>query len=257
MEHPALSVSHLSFSYDSRTVLEDVSFTVRRGEYVGIIGPNGGGKTTLLKLLLGLLPLQEGEVKLLGTSLGRFSQWERIGYVPQVVLQEAGLFFPATSFEVVLSGLTAKKRRGEHFSREDKERARKLLHQMGLGSVIASRIGSLSGGQRQRVFLARALVSQPEILFLDAASQEQFYALLRNLHEQGMTILFVSHDIDIVSREVETVLCLNRRMVCHATPEEFLRSDALERMYGKGTFKLVHHQEKHHLHHDGTNCSSS
>lgn len=245
---PIIQCEHVGFRYGEIDVLSDVSFSIARGDYVGLVGGNGSGKTTLLKVLLGLLPVSTGSVHMFGASIENFSQWEKIGYVPQNVFR-GDLGFPATAREVIESGHRGRGllcRLGvSHCGRSDQAATR-----AGISHLLDRRIGELSGGERQRVFIARALVSEPELLVLDepttgidAETEEKFYAFLAELHASGMTIILVSHDLEAIARQVKTVLCLNRRVVCFGKPESLEHPEVLHAMYGR---------EKHMLHHEHT-----
>lgn len=240
----------MNFHYGNNHVLQDISFRIQRGDYVGLVGGNGSGKTTLLKLLLGLLSPTSGTIRIFDTETRLFQAWEKIGYVPQYVFR-GELGFPATVREVIESGHL----RGTDFwcrfgsKRCDDVEAAAL--RAGITHLLSKRIGELSGGERQRVFIARALVSQPELLVLDepttgidAETEEKFYAFLSELHASGLTIVLVSHDLEAIARQVQTVLCLNRRLVCFGRPENLERSEVLRAMYGAEK-NIVHHEHSH------------
>jgi zinc transport system ATP-binding protein len=235
---PCIAADDLSFAYEGQLVVDHISFTVPHGGYVGIVGPNGGGKTTLIKLLLGLLTPTHGSV-VLRDRQGAPLRPSAIGYVPQRISHDA-VGFPATVAEVVRSGRTP------------------ALGVFGLAltdvAPLTSRLlGELSGGQRQRVIIARALAAEPQLLILDeptvgvdVAARETFYEFLRQLNRDlGITIIIISHDTDIVAEQVSTVLCINRTLVCHAGADEFLRGNYLEKAYGTRAKRVVHHDHEH------------
>lgn len=230
----AITVRNLSFSYDSHSVLKNVSFEIEPGKYVGVIGPNGGGKTTLLKIILGLLPADNGEIELFGQPPDKARKYGQIGYVPQRATQLESKF-PATVLEVVQSGLTGQP--AKDVSKADA--VRQAMEATQVADLKHRLIYELSGGQRQKVFIARCLVARPKILLLDepdtgvdAPSKERFYALLKSLKEnQGLTILFVTHDVDAIAKEVDQVLCINQKICCHASPEDFLAKHTLTDLY--------------------------
>ena len=215
---PVVEVKNLSFSYrkgDTPT-LEDVNFTVKCGESGCIVGPNGGGKSTLLKLMLGLLEPDRGTVRIFGLSPAAAAK--RIGYMPQYHQLDAA--FPATVLEVALMGRARRTLLGR-YKKDDIEMARSALQEMGCGSIENRSFSTLSGGQRQRVLIARALASEPELLLLDEptanidpGAEEQFYATLELLKTR-MTVLTVSHDLGFVSRETDHIICVNRRVSVH------------------------------------------
>ncbi|UFJ40564.1 metal ABC transporter ATP-binding protein [Brevibacillus humidisoli] len=247
---PVVRLSSVSFQYDGKTVLDQIDFTLHKGDFVGIVGPNGSGKSTLLKLILGLLAPQQGAVELFGQSLSRFRDWYKIGYVAQQAAHGTG-GFPATVREVVMSGLTGKVGMFRRLTKEHRRQAEEVINRVGLGDKIDARIGSLSGGQRQRVFIARALVSEPELLILDEPtvgvdqeSIEQFYQLLRSLKEEsGLTMMIVSHDIGVMTQWVNKVACLQRQLHFHGSSDEFAhkQEQVLQRMYGESIRLLTHH----------------
>ncbi len=215
-----IEVKDLCFSYNGHPVLKGVNLTVREKGFVALIGPNGGGKTTLLKLMLGLLTSDKGDIRVFGKPPREASH--RIGYVPQ----EIGInkTFPISVTDVVLMG---KLRPGRRFrySSEDRTAARNILEQLGMEEFRERRIGELSGGQRQRVFIARALVNDPKILFLDeptasidSRGQSEFYELLKKLNENA-AIVMVSHDLMVISDYVKSVACVNQQLYYHNSAE--------------------------------------
>ena len=246
-----IEVSGVSFSYRGRESLSNITFGVHEGEYLGIIGPNGGGKTTLLKIILGLLNPDAGSVRLFGQPSGEFAERHRIGYVPQGFINES---FPASVEEIVWSGRTPRMGFLSRPRAEDRDAVRRSMEAAGVADVGKRLVGELSGGQRQRVSIARALASEPEVLILDepstgvdVAAQETFYGFLARLNqEQGMTIIFVSHDVGVVAREVGTLLCLNRVMLCHDRPEKFINDDFLQTVYGSQVKSVYHRHDAEH-----------
>ena len=204
MTAPAIQLDHVSFGYNGRTILDQVNLAIQRGDFMGMIGPNGGGKTTLIKLILGLIKPDSGTIHILGRPAGRPTH--RIGYVPQNT--HINPQFPISALDVVLMGQLQPGGRRMRHSRENKVSAHEAMNKMGMGSYCHQRIGELSGGQRQRVFIARALVSEPEILLLDEPTahidtkgQTDLYELLKTLNRK-MTIVVVSHDLLILSPHV-------------------------------------------------------
>ncbi|MBI5135186.1 metal ABC transporter ATP-binding protein [Candidatus Uhrbacteria bacterium] len=244
-----ISMRDVSMQYTDTPVLEHLSFRINQGEYVGILGPNGGGKTTLLKLLVGMLHPQQGEVKIFGKPFRDLTASERstIGFVPQRI-SEGRIDFPATVAEVVLSGRAPSLGWTRRYRHDDLAAAHSAMEQAGIEQLHDRLLGTLSGGQLQRVMIARAMVNNPTLLLLDeptvgvdAASQEAFYGFIKELNQdQGMTIIFVSHDIDVVAHEAQTILCVNRTLICHGPSREVLAGDVLEQMYGKKLRSIVH-----------------
>lgn len=243
-----IEVDNLSFSYGSAPVLENLSFTIKKGEYLGIIGPNGGGKTTLIKIILGLLHPTSGAVKIFGIDQHDFKEKYRIGYVPQRSMQDIKEF-PATVFEVVRSGRIPRLGFFHWFKKKDIDAVERAMKIAGIDWYRNMLVGNLSGGERQRVFIARALASEPDILVLDEptvgvdiGAQKKFYEFLGLLNrEHKLTIIFISHDVDVVSQETTTVLCLNHNMVCHGLPQDLLSEHVLKRLYEEGGTKKAPH----------------
>jgi len=244
---PLVEIDNVSFTYGEVTVLEGINFTVEAGDFLGIIGPNGSGKTTLLRLMLGLLQPTRGEVRLFGHPPAAFTQWGRLGYVPQKATFDPSL--PATVREVVASGLVATLGMLGRASAAQRRRVDEVLAQVGMEALAARRIGALSVGQQQRVLIARALVAKPELLILDEPTggvdpeaQTSFHALLHHLNrEREVTLVLVSHDIGVVAREVTRLACLNRRLIFHGRPGDFLGDAALAALYGP-TVRVVSHE---------------
>ena len=226
-----VEIKDLDFSYNGEAVLKDVNLTIRQKDFVAIIGPNGGGKTTLLKLMLGLLTPVKGTVRVDGKSAQEASPC--IGYVPQDV--HTNRSFPITAVDVVLMGKLDPKKRLSRRSASNRRDALAALERMEMQAHAEKKIGVLSGGQRQRVFIARALVTQPKLLLLDEPTasidtkgQADFYRLLKELN-QDITVLVVSHDLLVISRYVKSVACVNKKLHYHDQAE--ITGDMLETMY--------------------------
>lgn len=235
-----ISIDNVSFSFDGPLVLDHVSLAVMKGEFLGIVGPNGGGKSTLLKLIMGLLESDSGRVAVLGKSPKRGRS--AIGYVPQYAAFERS--FPITVEDAVLLGLVGKSRRVFGYSSDDCQRARAALRETETEDLKDRLLSTLSGGQLQRVLIARALVSKPEILILDEPTsnidsrvEEDIFDLLKKLNERS-TILVVSHDIGFISEYVTRVACLNRTLVCHETAA--ISGKTIEELYGSSVHMIQH-----------------
>lgn len=244
-----IEIKKVSFFYDEKEpVLDRVNLNIHQGDYIGLIGPNGAGKTTLLKIMLDLLKPASGSVKLFGTDIDKFQDWQKIGYVPQ----KAANFdpnFPATVWEVVLMGRYKKGGLFKATSQSDRDYAADALEKTGMARYKDRLIGELSGGQQQRVFIARSLVNRPEIIFLDEptagtdiAAQENFYGLLLKLNREfGLTLVLVSHDIERVLKDAMHIACIDKSLVCHATPQEYLRESQSQKFFGQDVKIITHH----------------
>jgi zinc transport system ATP-binding protein len=242
-----IELDGVSFHYGNKIILDHINLQVAAGDFVGIVGPNGSGKSTLLKVILGLLHPTHGSVHLFGQRIEKFQAWARIGYVAQNVTSfHQG--FPATVSEVVSSGLTASLGLFRRPGRRERVLVDTILEQVGVDDIRNSVVGELSGGQQQKVFIARALVSEPQLLILDEPTvgvdldaQERFYDLLTVLRrERGITLLMVSHDIGVITGHVTSVACLNRKLHFHGTPSDFWSEGTLARVYGPGSRVLEH-----------------
>lgn len=248
---PVLEVTGVGFAYGEVRVLESIELSVAPGDFLGIIGPNGSGKTTLLRIMLGLLAPSTGRVRLFGTPPSSFRQWWRLGYVPQRTRLDRAL--PTTAEEVVTTGLASTLRPFARLGKPGRQRVRDALGLVGMEEHVAGRVGALSVGQQQRVLMARALVSNPDLLILDEPTagvdpdaQSGFYALLHRLNrERGVTLVVVSHDIAAVAREVTVLACLNRRLVYHGPPADFLNEASLSALYGP-SMRIVSHERHGH-----------
>lgn len=238
----AIQVRKLSFSYDDRPVLTDVEFDIDAQDSVCIVGPNGGGKTTLIKLILGLLRPDQGTVRIHGRTPEE--ERRRIGYVPQYAQYDAR--FPISVREVVCMGRLGNSISGR-YSREDTEKALAALEAVNLLDHGKRPFSSLSGGQRQRVLIARALASGGDILILDEPtasldreSEQQLFDLLTTLNQQ-MTILMVTHEVGFSSTFFKRILCVNNHVYVHPTSE--LTGELIRDMYG-GDLRMIRHDHR-------------
>jgi zinc transport system ATP-binding protein len=227
----AIELKDVQYAFGNNVVLSEITFSIEKGDFLGLIGPNGSGKTTLLKLILGLFPLKTGSIKLFGTDIASFHDWRRIGYVPQKATNIDAIF-PATVKEVAAMGLLSSKDFPKIISRADDGKIMKALKTVGMDQLRGKRIGELSGGQQQRIFIARALISKPDILFLDEpttgvdqTTQESFYQLLGELNKEGITIVLVSHDIGRITKYVTKVASLNTVLEFYGNHKEFCAYD--------------------------------
>ena len=211
-----INIKNLFFKYQKTEVLENVNLTIKDDDFLAIIGPNGGGKSTLLKLILGLLPLQSGTIE-------KNIENNQVGYVPQNT--NLNIDFPITALEVVLMGHISSKKRLFGYSKDEISCALESLNQVGMKDFANKKIGDLSGGQRQRVFIARALCSNPKIMLLDEPTasidvkgQQEIYELLRELNK-SICIVVVSHDLSILLNYAKNVAHINRSLVYHSLAE--------------------------------------
>lgn len=213
-----IKADKVCFSYNKRSLdLTDVSFEVYENDYIGLIGPNGGGKSTLLKIILGLLEPDSGKIVVFGSNSK--SVRDRIGYVPQH--SKIDLDYPISAWEVVMSGLLGNKKIGSLFNQREKEKAKEVLEDLKLFQIKNRAVGELSGGQRQRIMIARALVREPKLLLLDeptnsvdGESGRDLFDILRKLNNK-MAIITVTHDVDMISRHVKRIFCLNNKIICN------------------------------------------
>ena len=205
----------ISASYNGDLVLENVNLKIREGDFIGVIGPNGGGKTTLLKVILGLIRPLKGEIVFEESKLKR----NEIGYLPQ--MPEGDNNFPVSVFDVVLSGLMSLKGSTARMNREDREKAARVLDDLGINHLRNKSLNNLSGGELQRVYLCRALVGSPRLLlldepgnFVDTSFEQGFYDKLKELNKT-ITIMMVSHDVGTISAFVKSFACVNRKLHFH------------------------------------------
>ncbi len=237
-----IRIRDVDFSYNGSLILEDVDLNIQSGDFVSIVGPNGGGKTTLLKIILGLLKPTRGTVELFGSNPSRSKK--RVGYMPQHA--KFDFHFPVSVMDVVLMGRLAQSRGIGPYSRLDKQVCLEKLELVKLRNEARSSFSSLSGGQRQRVLIARALACEPALLLLDEPTsnldmgiENEIYELLRQLNK-SITIVMVSHDLGYVSRYVQRVVCVKKRVVTHPTSE--INGEIINAIYGT-PMKMVRHDQ--------------
>ncbi len=239
---PVIRIEKLNFSYNSFMILEDVDLNINDRDLVSVVGPNGGGKTTLLKIILGLLKPTSGSVKLFGTSPN--VSRKRVGYMPQHA--KFDFHFPATVMDVALMGRLGHSKGFGPYSRKDKEICLEKLERVKLVDEARKSFSSLSGGQRQRALIARALACEPDLLLLDEPTSNLDQAIEREIYElfeelnKSATIVLVSHDLAFVSHYVRRVVCVNRRVVTHPTAE--ITGELISAIYGAPK-KLVRHDK--------------
>ena len=218
-----LSLKQLSFSYEDKSILENVNLSIKKGDFVAITGVNGAGKSTLLKLILGILSPKQGEIEILGEPMKQFNKWQKVGYLSQQVLKKHQQF-PATCEEIVKANLFSQIGFLRFPTKKHKEKARAALEAVGMAGYEKKLIYQLSGGQQQRVMLAHVLVSEPELIILDepttGVDQEAitaFYELLKKLNqEKQMTIIMVTHEMQKSLVYVNRQIYLQEKQVLEA-----------------------------------------
>lgn len=249
---PIFDVKNLSFVLKEQTILSNISLEIFPSEYIAIIGPNGGGKTTLVRMLLGLEKPTSGEVRIYGKKLSHFKDWHKIGYVPQ----RASLIdssFPATVLDIVKMGRTSQRGMFKPLSKLDKQFVDDAMEKMDISDLRDKMAGTLSGGQRQRVMIARALASKPEILILDepntgvdVGSQKRFYALLRELNKkEDITIVFITHDIGVIADDIARLFTINQKAIICNNPKQALSCEEMSELYGIDAHLLHVHKHEH------------
>ncbi|OIP55110.1 MAG: zinc ABC transporter ATP-binding protein [Helicobacteraceae bacterium CG2_30_36_10] len=249
---PIFDVKNLNFSVRGQSILSNISLEIFNGEYIAIIGPNGGGKTTLARMLLGLEKPTSGTVRIFGKKLGDFKLWDKIGFVPQrASLVDAN--FPATVLDIVNMGRTSKRGIFSSMSKEDKDAVQDAMMKMDILDLKNKMVGTLSGGQRQRVMIARALASKPEILILDEPntgvdmlSQKNFYTLLAKLNtDEKITILFITHDIGVIADDIGRLFTINQKAIICNNPKEALSCEEMSQLYGIDAHLIHNHKHEH------------
>jgi len=243
-----IEVEGLTVKYDGNTVLDDISFEVRRKDVIGIVGPNGGGKTTLLNSILGNIPVYSGKIRLFGLDLQKFRDFHKIGYVPQNAIHFDPIF-PATVEEIVSLGCITRKKLGRPLSSEDKKGVSHALELVDLYDLRKKKISELSGGQKQRVFIAKAIVRKPELLVLDEATvgldiciQDQFVKLLKLLKkEMEITVMMVSHDLSGVFCQANRLFVVNKKLYVSELNENTDAEKVLREAYGRHFTFMFHH----------------
>ncbi len=243
MSEPVLQFREVSFAYNATPVLENVNLTVDERDFLGVVGPNGGGKTTLLKLALGILRPSQGLVTVMGQS--PIAARPVVGYVPQLL--EFDRDFPITVMDLVLMGRLSRRSLIGRYSQRDREAALAAMAAVEVDGLAQRPLSDLSGGQRQRVFIARALASNPQVLFLDEPTasvdsrvEQDIYELLRELNKT-LTVVLVTHDFGFVSSYVNKVACVNRRLVVHSAAE--ITKEAVFDIYNRSVQMLQHRCE--------------
>lgn len=249
---PIFDIKNLNFTVKGQSILSNISLEIFASEYIAIIGPNGGGKTTLVRMLLGLEKPSGGEIKIYGKKLSNFKEWYKIGYVPQRA-SHVDSSFPATVLDIVKMGRTSQGGFFSSFSEKDKKLVHDAMLKMDILDLQNKMVGTLSGGQRQRVMIARALASKPEILILDepntgvdVASQKKFYALLKKLNQEDkITIVFITHDIGVIADDITRLFTINQKAIICNNPKQTLSCQEMSELYGIDAHLLYNHKHEH------------
>lgn len=230
-----LQLSGVDVGYGNRLALQDLSVSIGHGACVAVVGPNGAGKSTLFKALVGLLPIQHGEIHIHGLPLGQHT--DCVAYIPQ--REEVDWRFPVRVRDVVMMGRFGRLGWWQRPGKADQEVVQRAMEHMGIADLANRPIGDLSGGQQQRAFLARALAQEPHILLMDepfngvdAATQEVTLNLLEHLHNEQVTALVSTHDLNLAAARFEQVLLINRRLVAFGPPEQVFQPENLRTAFG-------------------------
>lgn len=244
-----VTVENLSFRYNSVEVLNGISFDVHAGDFIGLVGPNGSGKTTAIKVILGLLKQIGGIVWLFGTNVNDFREWHRVGYLPQK-LTHFNPHFPATVEEIVSSGLFSTKKFPKRIGRSDEISIDEAMKMTDVVDIRHKMIGELSGGQQQRVLLARAIVNRPELLILDEPTtaldpeaREKFFHTLMGLNRtKNVSIILITHDIASIGKYASKLLYLDKQVIFYGSFEDFCISEKMTNYFGEFTQHLICHR---------------
>ena len=249
---PIFDVKNLNFRVGNQNILSNISLEIYSAEYIAIIGPNGGGKTTLIRILLGLDKPTSGEIRIFGKSLSDFNEWHKIGYVPQRATH-VDVNFPGSVEDIVKMGRTSRRGLFSKESVKEREIVIDAMEKMDVYELKDKMIGTLSGGQRQRVMIARALASKPEILILDEPntgvdmpSQKRFYALLRDLNKQEkITIVFITHDIGVIADDIARLFTINEKAIICNDPKKVMSCEDMSELYGIDAHLIHNHKHEH------------
>lgn len=244
-----MEISCLSCSYNGMEVLSNISFRVSAGDYIGIVGPNGSGKSTLIRAVLGLMNATSGTISLFGSPIGKFSQWHRLGYLPQR-LKLFNPNFPGTVAEIVKLGLLTEGRKANPAATDKRAAIDAALEMMGIAHLKNRLIGDLSGGQQQRVLLARAMVNRPEILILDEPTtaldpetRELFYSLVEGINrKEGTTVILVTHDTWSIGKYASRFLYVDKKIIFDGSFDDFCHSAEMTAFFGEHAQHLICHR---------------
>ena len=234
-EVPLVELVQISSAYDDDPVIRDVSLKIWPSQFVAVVGPNGGGKTTLLRTILGMIPPVQGKILLRGKEL-KEAAFEKIGYVPQ--LETIDWSFPITVEEVILMGLFRKQHWFRRIQKQDRKKLHDVMARLNLSGLGKRHIRELSGGQQQAVFLGRALLGEPELILLDEPtagldirSRDEVIHFLHETNHQGVSIVITAHDLNWVAAHLPWAICLNRRIIAEGSPQQVFTSAILRETY--------------------------
>jgi len=244
-----IDVENVSIRYGQNEAVKNVSFQIQKGDFIGLAGPNGAGKTTLIKAILGLLPIASGKIALFGEAQKVFNGFSKIGYLPQKHSSINSLF-PASVEEVVSLGLLSSKKFPKIITKKDKNKVEKILDELGIAKLKNKMLSELSGGQQQRVLLARALVSEPELLIfdepstaLDPESRNDFFRLIQKLNkEKGATIILITHDTGYIGSYANKLLYIDHTLIHFGKISEFCLSEKTGPYFEKSDKHIIWHQ---------------
>lgn len=244
-----VSAENLCFQYNSIEVLSDISFHLEAGDYLGIVGPNGSGKTTLIKLLLGFFKPGKGTISLFGSNPLSFTDWYKVGYLPQKI-NAFNPHFPATVKEIVSLGLLSRKKYPKNINKSDEPAINSALSLMDVSDIRDELIGELSGGQQQRVLIAKAMACEPELLILDEPTtaldpetREKFFSILTTLNEQKkITIVIITHDIGTIGKYASKLLYLDKKAIFYGSFDAFCSSNEMSGYFGEYSQHLICHR---------------
>jgi len=244
-----ISVENLSVKYNSSDVFSGITFAVNAGDYIALAGHNGSGKTTLVRAILGLIAATAGSIRIFGASLEGFSDWQKVGYIPQRLVSFSP-YFPATVKEVVAMGLLSGKKFPRRLSSKDNAAIDKALSLMDISALKDKKIGELSGGQQQRVIIARALINEPELLILDEPTtavdpetREKFFEVIDGLNKnKNTTVILITHDTGSAGRYASKLLYFDRKVVFYGTFKDFCESPNMSEYFGTGSQHLICHR---------------
>ena len=248
---PIVEIKNLSVRYGVTEALSNISCQIEKGDFVGLVGPNGGGKTTLAKAILGLTPITTGKISLFSQAIGVFGDYKKIGYLPQ---KHTGInpLFPATAAEVIFLGALSTKKWPKKINQNDWRKVDGLCESLGLTNLKDKLISELSSGQQQKVMLARALICEPELLILDEpstaldpVSRKQFFARLKELNSQKQTtIILITHDTGYIGEYANKLLYIDRKLVFFGNIADFCTSGKIESCFEKSNKHIIWHQHK-------------